>query len=193
MDSKSGEKVPRLLGETVYGTRPGKVVHVDYLHVGASGPLGDDGLDEDGRYRYILVMMDDMSNWVWLRPTEACTARLTAQHLLTWCKIIGVPEVWVDVLDEKALRAKVQSVVAAKSQLHKEVLDKVQAHRGKQRVAASRGSLPIFFAGDYVLVARVRRSGSTPKLLMTWTGPWRVLIPQRSHVYGVQNIVPGEV
>ena len=100
----------------------------------------------------------------------------------------------VDVLDEKALRAKVQSVVAAQSQLHKEVLDKVQANRGKQRVTASRGSLPIFFVGDYVLVARVRRSGSKPKLLMmTWTGPWRVLIAQRSHMYGVQNIVSGEV
>ena len=98
MDSKAGEKVPRSLGETVHGTRPGEVVNFDYLHVGASGPLGDDGLDEDRGYRYIIVMIDDMSNWVWLEPTEACTARLTAQHFLTWCKIIGVPEeVWVSV------------------------------------------------------------------------------------------------
>ena len=71
------------------------MVHFDYFRVGASGLLEDDGLDEDGGYRYILVMMYDMSNWVWLELTEACTARLTAQHLLTWCKIIGVPEVWV--------------------------------------------------------------------------------------------------
>ena len=56
----------------------------------------------------------------------------------------------VDVLDEKALRAKVQSVVAAQSQLHKEVLDKVQANRGNQRVAASRRSLPGSF-GDLCL------------------------------------------
>ena len=84
-------------------------------------------------------------------------------------------------------------MVAAQSQLHKEVLDKVQANRGKQRVATSRGSLTNFCVGDYVLVARVRRSCSTPKLLMTWTGPWRVLVAQRSHVYGVQNIVSGEV
>ena len=62
MDSKEGEKVPRLLGETVHGTRPGEVVHFDFLQVGASGPLGDDGLNEEGGYRYILVMMDDMSN-----------------------------------------------------------------------------------------------------------------------------------
>ena len=35
------------------------------------------------------------SNWVWLEPTGACTARLTAQHLLTWCKVLGVPDVFV--------------------------------------------------------------------------------------------------
>ena len=42
MDSKAGEKVPRPLGETVHGKRPGEVTHFDYLHVGTSGPLGAD-------------------------------------------------------------------------------------------------------------------------------------------------------
>ena len=93
IDSKAREKVPRPLGETVHDTRPGEV-HFGYIYVGASGPLGNDGLDEDGGYIYILVMMDDMSNWVWLEPTAACTTRLTTQHLLAWCKAIGVPEVW---------------------------------------------------------------------------------------------------
>lgn len=95
MDSKAGEKVPRPLGETVHGTSPGEVVHVDYLYVGESGPMGEDGLDEDGGFKYILVMLDDMCNWVWLEPTGACTARITAQHLMTWCKTLGVPEVFV--------------------------------------------------------------------------------------------------
>ena len=99
----------------------------------------------------------------------------------------------MDVLNDKALREKVQSVVEVQSQLHNEVLDKVQATRGKQRVAARRGNLPNFAVGEYVLVARVRRSGSTPKLLMTWTGPWCVVVFERPHVYGVQNIVSGEV
>ena len=85
MDSKAGEKVPRPLGETVHGTRPGEVVRCDYLDVGASGPLGDDGLDDDGGYSYILVMMDDRSNWVWLEPTGACTAHLTAQQKPSAC------------------------------------------------------------------------------------------------------------
>ena len=53
--------------------------------------------------------------------------------------------------------------------------------------------LPNFAVGEYVLVARVRLSSSTLKLLMTWTGTWRVMVAQRPHVYGVQHIISGEV
>ena len=63
----------------------------------------------------------------------------------------------------------------------------------KQCAAASRGSVPIDFVGDYVLVVRVRHYGSTPKLLMTWTGLLRVVVGKRFHVYSVQNIVSAEV
>ena len=68
----------------MHGTKPGEVVHFDYFHDGASGPLGGDCLDEDEGYRYVLVMMTDMSYWFWLEPTEARSARLTAQPLLAW-------------------------------------------------------------------------------------------------------------
>ena len=60
-----------------------------------------------------------------------------------------------------AAQALVQSVAEVQGH-HKDVLDKVQANRGKQRAAASGGNLPNFVVGEYVLVARVRRSGSTP-------------------------------
>ena len=33
----------------------------------------------------------------------------------------------------------------------------------------------------------------TPKLLSTWTGPWRVVGADHAHVYSVQNIVSGAV
>ena len=95
MDSKAGENIPRPLGETVHGTRPGEVLYFDYLYVGDSGPLGKDGLDEGDRLKYILIMMDYLSNFVWLEPTESCTAASTAKHLLRWCKTLGAPEVWV--------------------------------------------------------------------------------------------------
>ena len=49
MGSKTGEKVPRPLGEAVHGRRPGEVLYFDYLY-GDSGPLGKDGLDEGRVY-----------------------------------------------------------------------------------------------------------------------------------------------
>ena len=76
------------------------------------------------------------------------------------------------LLDGKALRRHMAGVVEAQAELHKQVLDKVQASRDRQRASASRGVLPNFSVGEYVLVvARVRRSGTTSKLLITWTGP----------------------
>ena len=42
----------------MHGTRPGEVLHFDYLYVGDSGPLGKDGLNEGDGFKHILVMMD---------------------------------------------------------------------------------------------------------------------------------------
>ena len=36
----------------------------DYLYVGDSGPLGKYGLYERDRFKYILVIMDDLKNFV---------------------------------------------------------------------------------------------------------------------------------
>ena len=126
-------------------------------------------------------------------PFHVMFGRAPRTALSTLASLTG--QDWqVDMLDNKTLRKKVQSLVEAQSE--KEVLDKVQANRDKQREGASRGNMPNFAIGEYVLVdlvARLWRCGSTPKLLMTWTGPWRVVVAQRPHVYGVQNIVSGEV
>ena len=54
----------------------------------------------------------------------------------------------VDVLDDKALRKKVQGVVKVPSQLRKDVLDKVPGNRGTEREAASRGNLLNFGVGE---------------------------------------------
>ena len=93
-DTRSGDVVPRPLGETVHGTAPNEVVHFDYLYVGESGPQASQGLSEDGSFRYIFVIMDDISNFVSMEPVEVCTAEATADSL-TWCKTLGVPRVWV--------------------------------------------------------------------------------------------------
>ena len=43
------------------------------------------------------------------------------------------------------------------------------------------------------MYARVRRQGVTPKLMSTWTGPWRVVGADHYHLYSVQKIVSGKV
>ena len=61
-------------------------MHFDYLYVGESGPKASQGLSVDGGFRYILVIMDDLSNLVLMEPVEVCSAEVTAASLLTWCK-----------------------------------------------------------------------------------------------------------
>ena len=95
MNSKAGVKIPRPLVETVHGTGPGEILHFDLLYVGDGVPVNKDGVYEGDGFKHILVMMDDLSNSVWLGPTESCTAASTARHLLRWCKILAVPEIWV--------------------------------------------------------------------------------------------------
>lgn len=61
------------------------------------------------------------------------------------------------------------------------------------RASERKGSLPNFQVGDYVMVASVRKPGVLPKLVSTWTGPWRV--PSRTggkHGNGVEDIVTGQ-
>lgn len=52
--------------------------------------------------------------------------------------------------------------------------------------------MPQFTVGDYVLVARIRRVGSHPKLMSKWVGPWRVVNDDKEHVYTIEVIVTGK-
>ena len=53
-------------------------------------------------------------------------------------------------------------------------------------------TLPHVTVGDDVLVARVSRQGKHPKLMSTWTGPWRVANDDKEHVYAAQQLVAAE-
>ncbi|CAN0054885.1 unnamed protein product [Sphacelaria rigidula] len=61
----------------------------------------------------------------------------------------------------------------------------------KRKLAQGQAVLPKFALGDFVLYARIHKQGVTPKLMSTWTGPWRVVGADHAHEYSVQNIVPG--
>ncbi|CAM9844330.1 unnamed protein product, partial [Sphacelaria rigidula] len=275
---------PRPLGETVHGTTPNEVVHFDFLCVGESGPLASQGLSEDAGFPYILVIMDDLSNFVALEPVAVCTAESPAASLLNWCKSLRVPRVWVSDTDrhfKKAILARLRealhvdyqfavayylwsngtcermvrkvvralrsilleqrrevtawadvlpavqwalntacrrrydstpyhvmfgrapwtsfSVLASSSvgELKFDVLDDAQLKRALQEVlelqksfqgSSSGPELPNFELGDYILYARVPCPGVTPKLMATWSGPWRVVGVYHPHVFEIQNI-----
>lgn len=93
------------------------------------------------------------------------------------------------------MKRKVIHGVDGQQEMHKQVQDTIKQNREKQRGHAinSRGELPFLAVGDYLLRVWVRRSGSTSKLMVTWTGPWKEVETKGGHVYGVQNITSGEV
>ena len=96
----------------------------------------------------------------------------------------------VDRLDEESVRGMVAELVQTQEELHQEVLQRVAMERQRSRAIASEsaGVLEEFQVGDYVLVARPRK---VPKLVITWTGPWRV-VEKGKHVYTVVDVVTNQ-
>ena len=78
----------------------------------------------------------------------------------------------MDVMDADSLRANVRRVVDEQERFCKDVQAAVAVSRdSKRKIAQRKAVLPKFAVGDFVLYARVRRQGVTPKLMSTWTGP----------------------
>ena len=88
------------------------------------------------------------------------------------------PDGWCvkeEELSPGMMQKSVAEWVTVQDELRREVLERVRAARDRKRVAAS----------------TVRKQSSAPKLVTTWTGPWRVVSGGSPHVYNVQNIVTG--
>ena len=81
----------------------------------------------------------------------------------------------------------------AQERRREEVVDLVRKNRARMRDVKKKGVLPDFAVGDYVLVARVRQPGIRPKLINTWTGPWRVVSKTGGHAYRVKDIATGRL
>lgn len=74
--AKSGKKNPRPLSVTLHTTMSNDVVRFDCLYTGASST------DK----RYMFVIKEDLSSYVWLIPAEAAHAENAAQALLRWIR-----------------------------------------------------------------------------------------------------------
>ena len=84
-----------------------------------------------------------------------------------------------DVLDDDQLKRALKGVLELQEQFHVQAQERLAAEREPRRKESSAGlELRNFEVGDYVLYARVRRPGVTPKLMATWKlvrGGWLVL------------------
>ena len=119
------------------------------------------------------------------RPPATATSVLAGKDGDAWT----VEE--LDVSCEQ-MKSWVAGWVPEQKDLRRDVVKRVREQRERVREVSGRGHLLVFEAGDYVLVARARKPSRVPKLVQTWTGPWRVVPEGSEHVRVEEDIVTGE-
>lgn len=72
--SETGQKVPRPLGHQEHAERVSEILHFDFLYIGESSLS----------FEYILILKDDFSGYVYLRPCRNADATSTAEVLLEY-------------------------------------------------------------------------------------------------------------
>lgn len=93
--------------------------------------------------------------------------------------------------DEQRLWEHVQYAVESQEELQQSVLGCVaKAYKQSWERSSSR-EMPQFAVGDYLLVPRVYQQEHHPKIVSTWTEPWRVVSEDKEYVYTVQSIMNG--
>ena len=80
-----GNRTPRPFGQALHASLPNEVIHFDYLYMGPS----------EAGFKYLLLIKDDLSGYLWLVPSEAADASATVDALTLWFAAFGVSQVWV--------------------------------------------------------------------------------------------------
>jgi Integrase zinc binding domain len=68
-----GDKVPRPLGTQLHATKPDEILHFDFLNI---------GLSRDGKYQYLLLLKDDLSEYLCLVPCRTADAAANVNALM---------------------------------------------------------------------------------------------------------------
>ena len=79
-----GLRKPRPFAHTMHADRPNQLLHFDFLYMNESR-TGE---------KYVLILKDDASSFIWLRPSEAPDAETATQALLEWFASFGVVPYW---------------------------------------------------------------------------------------------------
>lgn len=67
--TRTGEMVPRPLSSALHAANVNEVLHVDVLYMGRS----------QGQEKYILIIRDNLSGYVWLWPSQDTTGEVAAE------------------------------------------------------------------------------------------------------------------
>ena len=83
--AKTGDKIPRPYATALHATLPNEVVHFDYLFMGPSS-TGE---------KYIFVIKDDLSSYIWFVPTTNASSDFAARALARWIRTFTAMTTWV--------------------------------------------------------------------------------------------------
>ena len=65
----------------MHGTEVGDMLHFDYLGLGESDAIDMCGL-VDGGYKHVLILMEDVSRFVWLEEAVSWLMEVTTRSVL---------------------------------------------------------------------------------------------------------------
>lgn len=77
--------IPRPLGHGLHASKPNKLLHFDFCFM----TPGEEGL------KYVLILKDDHSGYVWLQACSDTTAETAASTFLKWFTTFGTVHQWV--------------------------------------------------------------------------------------------------
>ena len=81
----TGETVLRPLGHALHTDRPNVMLHFDCCFM----------MEGVGGIKYVLVLKDDSSGYVWLVPETEAIGETTSKALVSWFDLFGVVRTWV--------------------------------------------------------------------------------------------------
>ena len=82
--SRAGHKIPRPLASALHGSRPGEVVHMDFLYL---GPITKGQL-------YVLILRDDFSSFVGLFSVNTADSGTAVDAIAQWIGTFGCMD-WI--------------------------------------------------------------------------------------------------
>lgn len=89
IDGKAGALKPRSLGEVVHSIEVGNVIHFNFPHIETAGGVGENGVGDEVS-KYLLVLLEDVSGYMWLESAAAYPATVAAETLLHWYAAMAV-------------------------------------------------------------------------------------------------------